>query len=105
MMSTVLLVFLVLGVGAHLADGVRVKQEEAILRRLPLEEAHGYYEVLRRRVRRVRVLRAITMVSLLLVMIAVRRRFFPPPPPAEPAAQTSPAGPSTPASAPAPTPK
>jgi hypothetical protein len=103
MMSTILLVFLVLGVGAHLADGVRVKQEEAILRRLPLEEAHGYYEVLRRRVRRVRVLRAITMVSLLVVMVAVRRRFFPPPPPpAAPAAQTSPAGPPTPAPAPSP---
>jgi hypothetical protein len=92
MLSTMLLVFLVLGVGAHMADGVRVKQEEAILRRLSLEDAHGYYEVLRRRVRRVRVLRAITMVSLLVVMVAVRRRFFPPPPPMpEPAAQTAPA--------------
>ena len=101
MLSTILLVFLVLGVGAHLADGVRVKQEERILRRLPIEEAHGYYDLLRRRVRRVRILRAITLVSLLVVMIAVRRRFFPPPPPpAEPAAQTTPAAPEAPAATP-----
>jgi hypothetical protein len=92
MLSTILLVFLVLGAGAHLADGIRVKQEEAILRRLSLEEAHGYYQVLRRRVRRVRILRAITMVSLLLVMVAVRRRFFPPPPPpGDSAVETAPA--------------
>ena len=83
MLSTILLIFLVLGVGAHMADTLRVKQEEAILRRLPVGEAAGYYEVLRRRVRRVRILRAITMISLLVVMIAVRRRFFPPPPPVE----------------------
>lgn len=91
MLSTLLIVFLVLGVGAHMADTIRVKQEEAILRRLPLEEAHDYYEVLRKRVRKVRILRAITVTSLLLVMLAARRRFFPPPPAAAPPAATSPA--------------
>ena len=62
--------------GFYLADS----QEEAILRRLPLAEAHDYYELLRRRVRRVRLLRAITLASMVLVMVAARRRFFPPPP-------------------------
>ena len=91
MISTVLIVILVLVVGAHMADTIRVKQEEAILRRLPLEQAHDYYELLRRRVRRVRVLRAITLVSLVLVMVAARRRFFPPPPTAAPPSAASPA--------------
>jgi hypothetical protein len=92
MLTSILLVILILGLGAHLADGVRVRQEELILRKLTVEEAHGYYEVLRRRARRVRVLRAVTVASLLLGMLAARRRFFPPPPPPAPAAT---AGPTT----------
>jgi hypothetical protein len=91
MLTSILLVILILGLGAHLADGVRVRQEELILRKLTVEEAHGYYEVLRRRARRVRVLRAVTVASLLLGMLAARRRFFPPPP----AAPAATAGPTT----------
>jgi hypothetical protein len=79
MLTAVLLVVLVLAAGAHLSDGVRLKQEEAILRKLPVDEAHGYYEVLRRRARRVRLLRAVAVTSLVLALLAARRRFFPPP--------------------------
>ena len=84
MLTAVLLVVLILGLGAHLSDGVRLKQEEAILRKLPVDEAHGYYEILRRRARRVRLLRAITLASLVLALLAARRRFFPPPAAATP---------------------
>lgn len=81
MLTAVLLVVLVLALGAHLSDGIRLKQEEAILRKLPVEEAHAYYEVLRRRARRVRVLRAVALGSLALALLAARRRFLPPPKP------------------------
>jgi hypothetical protein len=77
MLTAVLLVVLVLAMGAHLADGVRLKQEEVILRKLPVAEAHAYYETLRRRARRVKVLRAVALGSLALTLLAARRRFFP----------------------------
>jgi hypothetical protein len=79
MLTSILLVILILALGTHLADGVRVRQEELILRKLTVEEAHGYYELLRRRARRVRLLRAVTVGSLLLALLAARRRFLPPP--------------------------
>jgi hypothetical protein len=80
MLTAVLLMVLVLAAGAHLSDGVRLKQEEAILHKLPVDEAHAYYEVLRRRARRVRLLRAVALTSLALVILAARRRFLPPGP-------------------------
>jgi hypothetical protein len=78
-LTTVLLIILILGLGTHLSDGVRVKQEEAILHKLPVAEAHAYYELLKKRARRVRLLRAVTLASLALSLMAARRRFFPPP--------------------------
>ena len=80
MLTAVLLMVLVLAAGAHLSDGVRLKQEEVILHKLPVDEAHAYYEVLRRRARRVRVLRAVALAALALVIVAARRRFLPPGP-------------------------
>jgi hypothetical protein len=79
-LTTALLIILILGLGTHLSDGVRVRQEEAILHKLPVAEAHAYYELLKKRARRVRLLRAITLASLALALMAARRRFFPPPP-------------------------
>jgi hypothetical protein len=76
MLTGVLLVVVILALGAHLSDGVRLKQEEAILRKLPVHEAHAYYEILRRRARRVRLLRAVALTSLVLALLAARRRFF-----------------------------
>jgi hypothetical protein len=76
-LTSVLLVALILAVGTHLADTVRLRQEEIILRKLTVEEAHAYYELLRQRVRRVRILRAATVVSLAVILMAARRRFFP----------------------------
>jgi len=79
MLTAVLLMVVVLAVGAQLSDGIRLKQEAAILGKLPVDEAHAYYEVLRRRARRVRILRAVALASLALVLVAARRRFLPPP--------------------------
>ena len=80
MLTSVLLMVLVMAAGAHVSDGLRLKQEEAILHKLPVDEAQAYYEVLRRRARRVRLLRAVALAALLLVILAARRRFFPPGP-------------------------
>jgi hypothetical protein len=79
-LTTALLVILILGLGTHLSDNVRVRQEEVILHKLSVPEAHAYYELLKKRAFRVRVLRAVTLVSLALTLMAARRRFFPPPP-------------------------
>ncbi len=78
MLTSVLLMVLVLSAGAHLSDGLRLKQEEVVLHKLPVDEAHAYYQVLRRRARRVRLLRAVALTALMLVILAARRRFLPP---------------------------
>jgi hypothetical protein len=75
---TLLLMVVVLAVGTQATDTVRVKQEEIILHKLPVSEAHAYYEVLRRRVRRIRLLRAVTLAGLMLSLLASRRRFLSP---------------------------
>jgi hypothetical protein len=96
MVSTVLLMAIVLAVGTRAADAIRLRQEESILRKLPIAEAHAYYEVLRRRARKVRILRAVTLASVLLALLAARRRFFagPPAPAASPGETASPRPPS-----------
>jgi hypothetical protein len=76
--ATLLLMVVVLAVGTQATDGVRVKQEEIILHKLPVAEAHAYYETLRRRIRRIRLLRAVTLAGLLLSLLAARRRFLTP---------------------------
>jgi hypothetical protein len=78
MVSTVLLMVIVMAVATRATDAMKVRQEEVILRKLPLAEAHAYYELLRRRARRVRLMRAVTLASLLLALLAGRRRFFTP---------------------------
>jgi hypothetical protein len=93
---TLLLMVVVLAVGTQATDGVRVKQEEIILHKLPVAEAHAYYEVLRRRVRRIRLLRAVTLAGLLLSLLAARRRFLTPDAPVASApAASAPAAPPT----------
>jgi hypothetical protein len=90
MVSTILLMAVVLAVATRASDAMRLRQEEVILKKLPLAEAHEYYEVLRRRARRVRVMRAVTLAALLLAMLAGRRRLLPPPkPPASDSASES----------------
>jgi hypothetical protein len=71
--GTGLLVLLCLTVGAQAADGVRLRQQEVILSKLAPADAATFYKVLRRRVWKVRILRAVAVMSL-LVILYVRNR-------------------------------
>jgi hypothetical protein len=88
-LNTLVFMVVIIAVGNHLADGLRVRQEEIILGKLPTAQAHAFYERLRQRVRQVRLLRAITLASAVLVLLAARRHFVAPPPAAPPAAATA----------------
>ena len=63
---------LVILVGARARDTLRLRQQELVLAKLPREEARAYYDVLRRRVRNARILRAIALASLLCLIYAWR---------------------------------
>lgn len=78
MVTTLLLMAMVFAVGTRAADSLRVRQEEVILRKLTIPQAADYYELLRKRARRVRLLRAITFAALVLAILAGRRRFLAP---------------------------
>lgn len=74
MIGTLLTVLLILAVGTRAGDALTVRQQEVVLSKLSTGEASAYYDVLRRRVRRIRVLRAITLTSLLFLLYAYRHR-------------------------------
>jgi hypothetical protein len=74
MLGTLLVIVIVIGVGSRASDAVAVRQQEIILRNLPESEAIAYYEILRKRVRKVAVLRAIALVSLVLLFYAYKHR-------------------------------
>jgi hypothetical protein len=73
MFGSVLIVVLVLALGHELSERLRVKQEELILRKLPQHEALAYYEVLKRRVFKVRLLRGAVLVALVVAAMAIKR--------------------------------
>ena len=73
MFGSVLIVVLVLALGHEVSERLRVKQEELILRSLPQHEAVAYYEVLKRRVFKVRLLRGAVLVALVVAAMAVKR--------------------------------
>lgn len=85
MSATLIIVVLVLIVGERAADGMERRQQEIVLGKLPIPEAHAYYERLRRRSRRIRLLRALTLASLLTLAYVYRhattRRIAAPPSP------------------------
>jgi hypothetical protein len=74
-LSTILLMVVILAVGSRAADNLRLRQEEIVLHKLPVNEAADYYEQLGRRIRRVRILRAVAVLSLLLMILAYKHRF------------------------------
>jgi hypothetical protein len=74
MLSVVLVVLLVVAVGTRATDGLRVRQQEVILRNLPEDEARAYYAILRRRVRRVAILRVVALVSLVALFYCYKLR-------------------------------
>jgi hypothetical protein len=78
--GTLVVVLLIVAAGARLADEVKLRQQKVVLSKLPLPEAHGYYELLRGRVRRVRLLRAIALLAVLALGYAYRRSLAGAPP-------------------------
>jgi len=76
MMLALFAVLVIVAVGGRAADAVRLSQAESILSRLPEDEARAYYDVLRRRVRKVLVMRALTLISLLCIFWVLRQRLI-----------------------------
>jgi hypothetical protein len=74
MFTALLIVALIAAVGTRATDGLRVKQQEAILANLPVEEARAYYEILRKRVRRVAILRVIALLSVITIFYCYKAR-------------------------------
>jgi len=70
--STLIALCAVLLVGARARDNLRLRQQEVVLARLPEAEAVAYYDVLRRRVRNARLLRAVALMSMVLLVYAWR---------------------------------
>jgi hypothetical protein len=74
MISTLLTVFLILAVGTQVTDRLSVRLQEAVLAKLTTAQASAYYDLLRRRVRRIRIMRAITLLSLVVLLYAYKHR-------------------------------
>jgi hypothetical protein len=68
-LATVLIIVLV---GGRARDNLRLRQQETILEKLPEADAVAYYLVLSRRVRNARILRTITLLSLVCIFYAWR---------------------------------
>ena len=72
MVSTLVTVLIVVVVGGRMRDGLRLRQQEIVLTKLAEPEAIAYYEVLRRRVRNARIMRAVALISVLCAFYAWR---------------------------------
>jgi hypothetical protein len=68
--STLLTIAIVVLVGARARDTLRLRQQELVLSKLETGDAAAYYDVLRRRVRNARILRAIALAALLALVYA-----------------------------------
>jgi hypothetical protein len=99
--ATLLAVLGIIVVGGRATDGLRTAQVESILTRLPDAEARAYYAVLKRRLRKVAVLRALALLSLLVMFYVFRQRLGGHEPAAAPAPAPAPA-PTQPVPVPAP---
>jgi hypothetical protein len=69
-MSAILMIAAIVLVGARARDELRLRQQALVLKKLPEADVVAYYEVLRRRVRNTRILRAIALISLLVLIRA-----------------------------------
>jgi hypothetical protein len=63
-------------VGSRVIDGLRRAEAEDILARLSDADARAYFDVLRRRMRRIVFMRALALVSLLCIFVAFRQRLI-----------------------------
>ena len=73
MIGTLIIVLLILAVGTRASDALEVRQQEIVLGKLAVPEAHDYYQRLRRRVWRARVLRGIAVLALITLAYTARR--------------------------------
>jgi hypothetical protein len=73
MIGTLILVLLILAVGTRVSDALEVRQQEIVLGKLPVGEAHDYYQRLRRRAWRARILRGVAVLALITLAYAARR--------------------------------
>jgi len=76
MIISLFAVLVIVAVGSRATDALRLSQAESILARLPEEEARAYYDVLRRRVRRILIMRGLALIALLCIFWAIRRRLM-----------------------------
>jgi len=72
MLGTLATVLVIVLVGGRARDNLRLRQQEVVLAKLSEAEGVAYYDVLRRRVRNARILRAVTLVSMLCIFYAWR---------------------------------
>lgn len=72
MSATLVIVVLVLVLGERTSDALERRQQEIVLGKLPVPEAHAFYQRLRQRSRRVRVLRALTLAALVTLAYVYR---------------------------------
>jgi hypothetical protein len=79
MLSMLIVVAVVVAVGTRASDGVQVRQQEVILANLPEKDALAYYDILRRRVRKVAVMRVVALLSLLTLFYSYKHRLAAPP--------------------------
>ena len=77
MIISLFAVLVIVAVGARASDALRLSQAESILARLSEDDARAYYAVLRRRVRRILVMRAIALLALLCIFWVIRQRLMP----------------------------
>jgi hypothetical protein len=77
MIVSLFAVLVIVAVGARATDAIRLSQAESILARLSEDAARAYYDVLRRRVRRTLVMRAIALLALLCIFWVIRQRLLP----------------------------
>jgi hypothetical protein len=73
LIGTILVAVLVVAVGVRATDAVRLRQQEIILAKLSTPEAAAFYQVLRRRAWKVRILRAVALLSLVVILQARNR--------------------------------
>lgn len=77
MIISLFAVLVIVAVGARASDALRLSQAESILARLSEADARAYYDVLRRRVRRILIMRAIALLALLCIFWVIRQRLLP----------------------------
>lgn len=73
MIGTLIVVLLILALGTRASDVLEVRQQEIVLGKLSVPEAHDYYQRLRRRAWRARVLRSVAVLALITLAYAGRR--------------------------------